>query len=305
MSRVIRPATSLTPTGSGSAGAAPPSNAPYEVSQPLTDDAFSAINPETGQRESAADRAARNSRSLKPLPWETGAAPASPPALARAASSFPAPAEPSAAPAPPEPPRGVAGAETEPPPPRPVMTTVARPPVAEADQPPPPAWDADSIPAEFSSHRGVPRPIADPHKQITGGFGRGEARYFPLDGLELKELVRELLDRMNARLDRDLRFSIAVTYPRVTARVIIEVQGFAQAEPDVLIEQFEKGPVPLKTARAVADEICFVVIEQASEVDETGQPIIAHDTIRDELGLTRPEKQKVSGDPLGQMVDVL
>ncbi len=67
-----------------------------------------------------------------------------------------------------------------------------------------------------SPSRGIPKPISDPGKIITGGWGpSSEALYFPLDGTELRELTRMLLDKLNDRIENDLRFSPAATYPRL------------------------------------------------------------------------------------------
>lgn len=154
-----------------------------------------------------------------------------------------------------------------------------------------------------SPSRGMPRPIVDPGKQITGGFGAaGPAQYFPLDGSELKEAVRSLMDKLNARLDRDLRFHVAITYPRVTATVIVRVEGFTgdtnfemQAPPFV----HDRTPVDIAEA-AGAQPVAFEEQEQLREMHPDGTAENPPDRVRDELGLDKPRKQVVE-TPGGRM----
>jgi hypothetical protein len=158
----------------------------------------------------------------------------------------------------------------------------------------PAASDTDS-PA-----RGIPRGVSDPGKAITGGFGDpGEMAYFALTGEELRELVLSLMDQIAARLANDLRFSLAVTYPRVQATVEISITGFAEdyhfqiarALPD---QHEARTKTPLELARAVADEICFVMIAAARETSDTGESVKPPDQIRAELQLPRPRKHTIA-----------
>ena len=171
--------------------------------------------------------------------------------------------------------------------------------VPDAVNPMPAASESDS-PA-----RGIPRPIGDPGKTITGGFGHaGEAQYYPLDGRELLELVRHLMDQLNERLDNDLRFHPAITYPRVRARVVIEIEGYAEAGnfPIEKIEVREKTPI--EVARQYGDRIAFALIEHRQEFSEAGEPENPPDRLRDELGLPKPRKQMVQAGASRIMVDV-
>jgi len=150
-----------------------------------------------------------------------------------------------------------------------------------------------------SPSRGQPRIIANPDKKVTGGFSGGaDLQYFALDGQELRVLVETLMDTIYQRIQNDLRFSMAITYPQVSARVVIEIQGFA-SDVAIVIDQIlsPEHPArcknPIAFARTVANEIAFVLVEEAAETDDQGQSLNPPDAIRDQLGLTKPRKQVV------------
>lgn len=176
---------------------------------------------------------------------------------------------------------------------------VDRPREGEAWQPAASATDSPS--------RGIPRNIPnDPGKQITGGFGDvHDAQYFPLDGTELRELITALMDQLHARLQDDLRFTIAICYPRVRARVEIIVEGFVEDQgftiPRVAIPH-EK--TPLAIAREYGDEITFALVAERVEMTAEGDSVSPPNATRLELGLPVPRKQTVD-TPTGRMlVDV-
>lgn len=157
-----------------------------------------------------------------------------------------------------------------------------------------------------SPSRGIPRPIDDPGKAITGGFGHaGEAQYYPLNGQELLELVRHLMDQLNGRIENDLRFHMAVTYPRIRARVVIEVEGYAEAG-NFSIEKIDASQekTPIAVARQHGDKIAFAIVEMRQEFSDTGQAEDPPDRLRDELGLEKPRKQMVQAGASKIMVDV-
>lgn len=152
-----------------------------------------------------------------------------------------------------------------------------------------------------SPSRGIPREIADPGKRITGGFGHpAEAQYFPLDGSELKQLIIGLMGNIADRLQNDLRFHLAITYPRVRARVVVEVEAYAQGEFDPIEKIFVHDKTPLEVAREVADQVAFVIVEQRREMAVDGSAENPPDRIREELGLERPFKRQVD-TPGGKM----
>jgi hypothetical protein len=162
-----------------------------------------------------------------------------------------------------------------------------------------------------SPSRGQPRIPVAAGKAITGGFGDQAAlEYFALTGKELLYLVQTLMDDLNARLVNDLRFSEALTYPQVSARVVVEVTGFGR-DDGFLIDKVlpaaheARTKTPTAIAREQADEICFVVLAERRETDVDGQPVEAPDAIRQALELPRPGKRQVRG-PGGvtQWVDV-
>lgn len=142
--------------------------------------------------------------------------------------------------------------------------------------------------------RGIPRPITDPGKVITGGFGSlGDATYFPLDGSELRTLVEQMLINIAERLQDDLRFTMAITYPRVRARVEVIVEGYGDDGQDMKIPRVmpphEKTPIEI--ARLHGDEIVFVVVAEHVEMTADGQSVTPPNKARIELGLDVPQKQ--------------
>lgn len=161
----------------------------------------------------------------------------------------------------------------------------------------PAASDSDS------PSRGMPKPVNDPGKQITGGFGDvGEAQYFPLDGLELKALVNHQLERLSNQLDHDLRFGIAAVYPRVNVRVVLEVDCYVTDQsfeiPKMMIPHER---TPLEVAREMADHVVFCVLEEHVEMLPDGESVTPPNALRHELGLEVPAKRAVQ-TPGGRML---
>ncbi len=146
-----------------------------------------------------------------------------------------------------------------------------------------------------SPSRGVPRPISDPGKIITGGWGpSSEALYFPLDGTELRELVRLLLDKLNDRIENDLRFSPATTYPRARVTLTLTIDCVAgQSEEIQYVEVKEK--TPMEIALQKGDREVYEWTEERREVAEDGSAENPPDRIRDELQLPKPRKHQVEG----------
>jgi hypothetical protein len=168
--------------------------------------------------------------------------------------------------------------------------------------------EPNRMPAESdtdSPSRGMPTPSSDPGKQITGGFGEPlEAQYFALDGHELKLLVQKLLKDLSARLENDLRFHVAITYPRVRVVVSVAVDGWA-VEAGFHIEQGAehlKTPVDVALASG-AEPISFEEVAIRREFDEEDQPENPPDRIRDELRIEKPRKQAIYEGGRRQIVD--
>jgi len=139
-------------------------------------------------------------------------------------------------------------------------TIQARPSVTAAGPAPAQTVDPTAAPAPYrpaESHtdspaRGIPRSIGDPGKQITGGFGSAaDAQYFPLDGSEALKVVWTLMDELAQRLQNDLRFSMAVTYPRIAIRAQIVVEAYTEDHP-ITIERVavshDKTPIEIEAA---------------------------------------------------------
>lgn len=242
---------------------APPAHAPHEVTHDLTPDAVA----------DQLARARQHERTLQPLVFG-----------AKIRSDAPTPAEQVleqtfAAPPP--------SAE----PPRKVMTpAMQETPVVVAERSHQPAASDTDTPS-----RGIPRPIDDPGKRITGGFGDlGEAQYYALDGMELKELVKHLMGKLLGQVENDLHFSMAITYPRVEVKVCVQVSGYAKEGAFELFKGGSHDKTTVENAvKAGAQPIALELAETRAEFDANGEPIDAPDRIRDELGLEKPHKQVV------------
>jgi len=285
-------AASLESTG----GAVPPPGAPREFTQPLSDQAVA----------DQLARASANERELKPLVFEQRPLVSQPVVSAVEALSSQ---------------RRIRQVRRTAPDTAPAGSAVV---LTDADEIAPPPSAAQPVPTGFtdldppllhqraasntdSPSRGIPKATTDPGKQVTGGFGdAGQAQYYPLDGLELKELVRSLLDKLNARIEDDLRFSLAICYPRVSVRLELIVDGYpvdAGFQIPTVLPPYEKTPI--EVARDHGNDIVFVVREQHVEMSAEGESVTPPNLLRQELGLRVPRKQALD-TPMGrQMVDVL
>lgn len=231
----------------------PPANAPHETTQPL----------DAATIQTQAEKAHQHERELAPLKFALDKAVASVAGL---------PGEVQAAPpqAPPDAPAGSAGTAS-----------------ALKEQPPlnsHPTIQAPVIPYQPAASttdtpsRGLPKPIADPGKRITGGFGEEggfEPQYYALDGTELLALVETIIKNLVTELHKDLRFGIAVCYPQVAARVTIEIGG--------------------AHAAATVNDVAFTVESRilslsATKMDDNSTPA---DQLRVDAGLDRPYKRTV------------
>jgi len=160
----------------------------------------------------------------------------------------------------------------------------------------------------------VPDTMPDKFDGISrGGFSDvNDAQYFPLTGEELRELVCALADTLIAQVRNDLRFSLALTYPRVRAVLRLEVEGAAEdKDGGFVIEKVfapkagTPGGTALEIARQRANQVCFVIQAVRQEFSEDGQSDQPPDAIRDELGLSRPRKTIIQGQGGQQfMVDI-
>lgn len=146
-----------------------------------------------------------------------------------------------------------------------------------------------------------------------GGFSDiGEAQYFPLAGNEAAELAFALADTLVDQVKNDLRFSMALTYPRIRMTLQLIVEGHAEdnnsgfvIEKTFAPKDGENGSTPLDVAKARADEVCFVVKALRQEFTPNGEIDRPPDAMRDELGLPKPGK-RVLDTNVGQVfVDVI
>lgn len=172
----------------------------------------------------------------------------------------------------------------------------------QASQPPQPPRYQPAASDSDSPARGVPKPIDDEGKRITGGFGDPiEAQYIPLSGDELAAVVGRQLDEIKARLEDDLRFSMAVTYPRVRARVIVQVEAYAQAGFEIVKLAPEHTKTPLQLARERADEVVFVLVSEREEMTDAGESVTPPNAMRTDAGLAIPGKRQIE-TPAGRML---
>lgn len=144
-----------------------------------------------------------------------------------------------------------------------------------------------------------------------GGFSDvGDAQYFPLTGEELRELVVELCNQIVNQIRNDLRFSMALVYPRIRAIVEVRIEGAAEdKDGEFAIQKIkspkagEKGGTAWDIARMHADRVCFVMQALKQEFSEDGESEAPPDQIRSELGLSIPRKQ-VFQQPGGRQIFV-
>jgi hypothetical protein len=293
----------------GTAGAIPPPGAPHEISQPLQPDAGAIVYAD-GTRMTPAERARQNERELAPLkpagdplpqaeappaldPFyqrlQAQGPPAGPTVIKRIKHLTPRPAVPRG--------EGVAHAEE-------ALGVAPSDSPSPVDVPPLTPEDLARMPAASntdSPSRGIPTShTTQSGLPIDAGLGLGGMDYYALTGAELFTLVETLMDQLHARCQNDLRFNEAITYPQVSVRVAIEIHGFAQDQAqiiDVVLppEHPARATNPLALAHQVADEIAFVLVESRAETTPEGEPATPPDAIRDELGLTKPRKQIVTG----------
>jgi hypothetical protein len=250
-------AEKLAPTGA--IGIAPPPDAPLETSHGLTAD-----------ERMVPAHARGNERELAPLTYGTGAsgAPAGSGAVQEATHEVQAPKAVQAAP----------GYKVVPP-----------------REQFPAASNSDSPSRGVPGTTPIPRERTTPPLAVTGGFGVADAEYFPLDGRELKTLIEELMDKLHARLQNDLRFSVALTYPRVACRVQIVVECETE-DSGMIIEQVlppngKWDRTPREVAIAHGDSVVFALVEQRQEVNAAGEDEQPADAIRQELQIEGPRKR--------------
>lgn len=171
-----------------------------------------------------------------------------------------------------------------------------------------PAEGVQYRPAESetdSPARGVPTPIQDPNRRITGGWGDADAaQYNPLNGLELAELVKQLLDELNDRLSRDLRFHLAIVYPRASVTLTLKVEGYAQDSNFEIKGQKVHDKTPEAIAEKAGSPTAFDVEVSRAEFDAEGTAQDPPDKIRHELGLEVPRKQWTGDGANRQVVDL-
>lgn len=267
------PETNIPATGEF--GAAPP-DAARETTEPLQVDAGAIVvhdprtKQPTGEVIDPIARAQANERELKPLTYEN---PAAPPSQSVVSGKTVNGLDPFYAE---EAKRKAALAAAEPERTMPAMSNTDSP--------------SRGLPGT------APVPAARKTKPIgvTGGFGdAGEAQYFPLTGPELMELTRALLDKLNDRITNDLRFSLAITYPRIAVKLQLIVEGEVDDQGFDVTYVDTKDQTPLDVAKQHGQSVVFVLTEERREFTVDGEVDSPPDAIRKELGMVRPHKQLV------------
>lgn len=284
-------------TVTGAIGAVPPPDAPVEQAQPLTDAYYA---------ERAA-KARQNERTLAPLvaqgpkppiPTPTSAQVPNPSISALVADVF--------------------GTEDVPAIPHPSVETGST--QADVDQIDDfSAEDLKRMPAASNSEspaRGIlPNlvPETTGKKAIEGGWGDGGSdQYNPLNGEELRQIGEMLIEQVRAQMANDLRFSMALTYPKARIRASIEIEcDLEDAATSVMIEKVhvpkggEKGGTPMEIARQRADGVCFVVHALRQEFTPAGDVDGTPDGMRDELGVAKPRMTRLDASGYHQTVDIV
>lgn len=147
----------------------------------------------------------------------------------------------------------------------------------------------------------VPSARAKAPLRILGGFGEAEAEYFPLDGHELRLLVEVLLDELYNRVQNDLRFSVAMTYPRLKATLQLLVEGELEETGFAIERVVVKDQTPVAVAQERGDSVVFVLVAKRREFDDHGEVESPANAIREEIGVEIPRKQQIENG-LGKML---
>lgn len=269
----------------GQVGIAPPPDAPTEASQPLQPDAGAihefdrATQQPTGRILTPQILAAQHERELAPL-------------------RAPGPATDVTGPtnhvvqAP-----GTVIAASQPPHQRPTDRTR-------------PAASADEDPVNAGPSRGIPGTAYSAHRnpklgalELGGGFGIGDGEYFALDGREVAETIRQLMDELAPQLDSDLRLGIAASYPRYSVKLVVTVEAEAGDQSFAITKiAAAKGEIPEEIAERFCDKVTFVIKRQRREFDEQGEIETPPDALREQLGLPVPGRRVVTTGKLGPLM---
>ena len=159
-------------------------------------------------------------------------------------------------------------------------------------------------PPKGDKFEGIPR----------GGFGDPSmAEYTPLNGDELLQLVLSEGHALLERCKNDLRFSMAITYPRVRLRVSVEVEGsMDDKDNDFRIDRVHvpkaghQGATPKEVAHAMgADDVVFVLSSTRQEFDGEGQSDEPPDALRDSIGIEKPRKTAINVGGYQMFVDIV
>lgn len=308
----------------GVMGATPPPDAPKETTQPLQPDAGGIVvydpvtQQPTGEVVTPAQRAAANEKPLAPFnPKRSTLTPEQINAQLKAmglppvqpATTLPVP--PVATPAPPA--EGSTEAlisdvfgEDLPP----DMQAPPVDPVAAILEPPPPLSEEDRARMPAASDTDTPSkgllptltpPTGDKFEGIArGGFSSlDDGQYFPITGDELKTLVGQMLTALKDQIQNDLRFSMALTYPRLRATLELRVEGHVEDADSGFTINKVRGPkhtTPLEVARKRSKAVVFVLDEVRQEFTPAGEVDTPPDAMRADLGLVIPHKQLLQGE---------
>lgn len=283
---------------SGRVGAVPPPDAPMEPTQPLQGDAGAIVeyarDPET--RTVLLDGAGR--------PYPTGNV-ITPAALARQNERELAPLKPAGDQTPATVQPGVKEASHVVQAPRTVVAA-SEPPHQRPADPTRPAMSMDDDPVNARPARGIPGTAYSAHRskdplEVTGGFG-GDGEYFALDGTEVAETIRQLMDELAPQLSSDLRFGLAASYPRYAVKLVVTVEAEASDQSFTIEMVRAKEAIPEEIAEKHCDKIVFVLKRERREFDDAGEVQTPPDALREELGLQIPGRRVVSQGKFGPLM---
>lgn len=234
----------------GTVGVAPPPGAPVETSIPFSAHDSSVMLNAAREKQKASGR---GEAELAPLNYER--------TPAASQTGLHEPQEPKLVPA------------------APGYVAPTAPKVAEPTSDQPAASDSDSPSRGIPGTAPIPAARATAPLQVVGGFGQGTEDYYPLDGRELLQVARGLLDEMNAAVtENDLRFHISKAFDNVNISLTMRIE--CDGDHPIVIEKFRR------------------------ETDPKGNADMPPDAMRAEFGLNRPFKRRAQG-PGKQVVDVV
>jgi hypothetical protein len=170
-----------------------------------------------------------------------------------------------------------------------------------------PAASLEEDPVNAGPARGIPGTAYSAHRsknplEVTGGFGGGAGEYFALDGTEIAETIKQLMDELAPQLTSDLRFGVAASYPRYAVKLVVTVEAEAGDQSFDITMIRQKEALPEEIAEQYCDKVVFVLKRERREFDETGEVETPPDALREQLGLEVPGRRIVTQGKFGPLM---